>query len=278
MAEPWICAQCGTSNDPRTLTCGNCGTVVGSAVTPAAATPTTAAATPTSTPTWAPTTDPPATGAAAGQAFGFAATDGDATTSGWATAGGQPPGEPAGPPQSSWNVGAPAPGGPASVPPLWRRIPAGLVILLVLVVGGGVVGLVLNAGRASTGEINREGDMMATDLRVGDCFDFKDVSAEEITDVTAKPCTAEHEYELIYTDSMPSGDYPSDDTFNAFVEANCLPAFDAYVGLAYADSALDVSWLVPLPDAWNGGDKSVQCSVYDPENKLLIGSLKSSRR
>lgn len=278
MAEPWTCAQCGTSNDPRTLTCGNCGTVVGSAVTPAAATPGAA------TPTWTPTTDPPATdqpatGAAAGQAFGVAATDGDAPTSGWTTAAtGQPPGEPAGPPQSSWNVGQSAPGGAASAPPLWRRIPIGLVIFLVLLVGGGAVGFILNAGRASTGEINREGDMMATDLRVGDCFDFKDVSAEEITDVTAKPCTAEHEYELIYTDSMPSGDYPSDDTFNAFVEASCLPAFEAYVGLAYEDSALDISWLVPLPDAWGGGDKSVQCSVYDPGNKLLIGSLKSSRR
>ncbi len=269
MAEPWTCAQCGTSNDPRTLTCGNCGTVVGAAVTPAAgADPTTAT----------PTTDPPATGAAPGQAFGFAATQGDAPTSGWATAAtGQPPSEPAGPPLSSWNVGQSAPA-MSGKPPLWRRIPVGLVIFLVLLVAGGMGAFILNAGRASTGEINRAGDMMATDLRVGDCFDFKDVSAEEITDVTAKPCTAEHEYELIYTDSMPSGNYPADATFNAFVEANCLPAFDAYVGLAYADSALDVSWLVPLQDAWDGGDQSVQCSVYDPENKLLIGSLKGSRR
>lgn len=268
MAEPWICAQCGTGNDPRTITCGNCGTVVGSVTAAASETPVAAT----------PTTGPSAADTGVGQAHGFAASRDDAPTSGWtAAATGQPPGEPAGPPPSSWSVGASAPQESAAVP-FWRKIPAGLLIFVVLLVGGGVVGFVLNAGRASTGEINREGDMMATDLRVGDCFDFKDASAEEITDVTAKPCTAEHEYELIYTDSMPSGLYPTDDAFDAFVEANCLPAFDAYVGLAYADSALDVSWLVPLEDAWSGGDQSVQCSVYDPENTRLIGSLKSSRR
>ena len=240
MANEWTCARCSTENAERTLTCISCGMIQGAVVVPGSS---------------------PAPLAAASSAE----TDS------------QPAGEPVAPGTSSWSVGAQPSTGSASVP-IWRRVPVGLLLFLVLIVGGGIVGFILNAGRSSTGEIDRAGDMMATDLRVGDCFDFQDAAADEITDVTAKPCTTEHKYELIFTGSMPSGSYPSEADFDAFVETSCLPAFAEYVGLQYDESVLDISWLVPLADAWSGGDRSVQCSAYDPGVDRLTGSLKGSKR
>lgn len=178
----------------------------------------------------------------------------------------------------------PSPGWPTQADPLptaaptpfWRRIPIGLVIFGLLLAAGAIGGIITNAGRSDTGEIVNDGDMMATDLRVGDCFDLKDPTAEEISDVTARPCTDPHEYELIWTGSMAEGAYPPKSAFDAFMESNCFNAFDAYVGTAFEDSELDIYWLYPVEDGWNNGDRSVQCAAYHPTNSGLTSSLRAS--
>lgn len=165
---------------------------------------------------------------------------------------------------------------PPASPPLWRKLPIGWLLVGVLVFGGAIAGLVFNASRSSTGEINRSGDMTANDLRVGDCFDLKVPDAEEISDVTAHPCTEAHEYEVFYVGAMLDGDYPGDDALTNFVVENCGPAFDAYIGRAYTASQLDFSWLYPTSESWGEGDRSVQCAAYDPRETRLTISLKGS--
>ena len=186
--------------------------------------------------------------------------------------------EPGQPTPSYWSpAGAAFPDAAAATPkPFWRRIPIGLVLFVILLGGGAVASFVTNAGRSDTGEIVNDGDMMATDLRVGDCFDLKDPTAEEISDVTARPCTDPHQYELIWTGSMAEGAYPAKSAFDAFMESNCFSAFDAYVGTAFEDSVLDIYWLYPLEDGWNSGDRSVQCAAYHPNDEQLTGSVKAS--
>jgi hypothetical protein len=167
---------------------------------------------------------------------------------------------------------------PATELPLWRRIPIGWLVFGVLVVGGGASSWFFGASRSDSGEIARTGDMNAVDLRVGDCFDFKDPNADELEDVTAMPCAQEHEYELFYTGSMPAGAYPADAAFDDFVTANCDPAFAAYVGMDYQTSALEVDWLAPTADAWRDGDRSIQCAVSDPQAARRTGSLRGASR
>jgi hypothetical protein len=183
------------------------------------------------------------------------------------------------PPFSDWR---PYGGDQAQVPaapvPLWRRFPIGLVVFLVLVVGGGISSWYFGAGRADTGEIAKPGDLTATDLRVGDCFDLKDPTAEEIEDVAARPCAQAHEFELFFTGSLPEGAYPPQSVFDAYMQDNCMPAFLAFVGKAYEDSELDVYWLTPTTEAWGQGDRSVQCVVSHPRIHQLTESLKGSRR
>ena len=162
--------------------------------------------------------------------------------------------------------------------PLWRRIPIGLIVFLVLVVGGGISSWYFGAGRTDTGEIAKPGDLTATDLRVGDCFDLKDPTAEEIEEVAARPCAQAHEFELFFTGSLPEGAYPAQPVFEAYMQDNCMPAFVAFVGKVYEDSELDVYWLSPTTEAWRQGDRSVQCAVYHPRIHELTESLKGSKR
>jgi hypothetical protein len=255
MARGWKCSRCSTVNDESGVTCRGCGLIRGSAVLP---TVSDAPPTPGSTPVrpgWAaPRAEHDLEPASA------AADDPSADLPGWTAPGGEPADVPAAP------------------IPIWRRIPIGGLLATIVIVGGAVSGWYFAAGRSDTGEIAKSGDLMATELRVGDCFDLKEPEADEIGDVTARPCTEEHEYELYFTGSLPEGAYPAEAVFEEFVAANCDSAFTAYVGKAYQDSDLDVYWMFPTDEGWRDGDRSIQCAVFHPRVNRLTASLRGSNR
>jgi len=254
MAKSWKCPRCSTVNDESSITCTSCGLLQGSVFVPSAL-------------DGPPPVVPPlpATHGAVPQAN---------QSPQWASPAPAPtPADPA----ATTATTEPATG-PVPRAPIWRRIPIGGLIFLVLVFGGGISSLLFGAGRSDTGEIAKPGDLTAVDLRVGDCFDLKDPAATEIENVVARPCTQEHQYELFYTGSMPEGDYPPNSVIEVFMNNNCMPAFLAYVGKEYEASKLDLSWLSPTSDSWRQGDRSVQCSVYDPSADRLTGSLKGANR
>ena len=207
MARGWKCARCSNENGEGTLNCSNCGLIRGGVVVPSSyvppPTPPSVAPAPSNEP-WSPMPAP-----------------------GWNSGSGQAPAEtpatpspapvtPAEPDATAWAA-------PPTSTPLWRRLPIGGIFVLLLIVAGGVGGLIFNASRSETGEIVKEGDLTAIDLRVGDCFDLKDPSADLIEDVKAVPCTAEHEYEMVFTGSLAEGTYPSDDAFTAFFPRQLHP-------------------------------------------------------
>ena len=244
MAREWNCPRCSAKNSDDTLTCSACGLIRGSVVpTPQLAPP--------SAPSWAPREpdsprpiDVPVT---------------------------EPPGV---------DAGLAAPEAVPAAAPRRRRIPIRLVAIVAIIGAGLVAGWIINAGRSSTGEIVKSGDLVVSDLRVGDCFDLKDAAAEIHEKVTARPCGEEHEFELFYVGSLPEGPYPTDvDTsFGKFVQDNCGPAFESYVGKAYESSELEVFWFYPNGDSWAKGDRAVQCAVYHPRIHRLKESLKGSNR
>ena len=170
---------------------------------------------------------------------------------------------------------------PGPVPvPTRRRLPLRWILVGAFFLVPAIAGSIANSNwsRASTGEIAEGGDLFAADLRAGDCFDLKDPKAEQIDDVHAVPCTAEHEYETFFTGSMPAGTFPTQAATDAWISGNCEPAYKTYIGTAYQDSHLEVYILTPSSDAWNNGDRSVQCSVYDPSHERLTQSLKGAAR
>ena len=269
MAKTWKCARCSTVNPETRLTCTNCGLIQGSVVVPgsypsASSWRTEADASPTE-PSDA---QPPAAAPADGSLSDAAPVDTAPVDT---------------PPVAAWVTGSVAaqPGEAPAVPeakrPLWQRIP-GWLIVVALVGAGSVGGLIFHAGRAPTGEITKPGDLTAADLRVGDCWDLKDPEAEEIDDVTAGPCTSEHEFEMFFVATMPAGDYPGSEGFADYVSQTCIPAFEAYIGTAYDDSVLDIFWLEPTVEAWADGDRAVQCSAYHPRIHRLTESVKGSKQ
>jgi hypothetical protein len=142
----------------------------------------------------------------------------------------------------------------------------------------GAGGILFNAQRGDDGQVSRSGDMLVSDLRIGDCYDLKDASAEEVNDVTARPCAEPHGYELMFIGTVPGDAYPTDSAFEAWLERSCLPAFADYVGTEYLASALDIAWFSPTEGAWNDGDHAVQCAVYDPGDGQVTGALRNSNR
>jgi hypothetical protein len=266
MNERWTCTRCSAENEAWAVGCANCGTVRPNLSVarsqpdaPAPATPGSDAAVIEAQPPGPPPAQPTPT---------------------W----GQPSTSSAVPPEEIAAISGTAtptategyPPAPVAEVPFWKRLPLGLIVVGLFVGAGAIGGLIFNASRGSSGEITKSGDLSAVDLRVGDCFDLKDPSAEEIGDVTALPCTTEHEYELFFTGTMPEGSFPSDAGFEDWLNVNCVPAFGSYVGLAYESSELEIFWLQPTSEAWGQGDRSVQCAVYHPRIHRLTESLKGS--
>jgi hypothetical protein len=264
----WKCARCSTVNDESGISCSRCGLMRGSVVIqgpPDGPIGTESIPVERPTPDARPATQVPWTPDAPGAADPQprpAAADSPADVPSWMAPGGELPG----------------PEVPAAPVPLWRRLPIGGIIFAVLIIGGGISSLYFGAARNDSGEIAKSGDLTANNLRVGDCYDLKEPEADEIEDVTAKPCTEAHQYELYFTGAMPEGAYPAESVFEDYVVANCDPAFTGYVGKAYQDSLLDIYWLYPTDDSWRQGDRTVQCAVYDPKIPRLTASLKGANR
>lgn len=243
MGSQWKCLRCSTRNGADAFKCVHCGLLRGSAVPASFLTDVPPTVEPGAVPVGNSAIPESPTGGTQGQ---------DATPSAWV----QPE--------------------PVRV---WRRLlPFAIATVIFLAMAG--AGWYFAAQRSSTGEIERSGDLAASELRVGDCFDLKDPEAGEVEDVAARPCGEEHEYEVYFVGTMAEGAYPAnpDDAFSTYLKENCLPAFNAYVGKDYYDSELEIFWFYPMEEAWADGDRSIQCAVYHPRVHRLTGSLQDSMR
>ncbi len=206
----------------------------------------------------------------------FASNDAEATTCEQCSLerGADPASAPAGEegrPAGQWVSPQPAPGrslGQMALSYWWVAvIPAVLI-----------AGWWFSARRDDSGQIANSGNLQVQDLRAGDCFDLKDPEASEIDEVEAKPCTELHEFEMYHVVDMQSASYPTDAEFDAFIGQECLPAFSAYVGVAYRSSMLEVIPITPTSGSWDDGDHSVQCALYDPNNAQLTASMRDAAR
>jgi hypothetical protein len=118
----------------------------------------------------------------------------------------------------------------------------------------------------------------AGDLAVGDCFD-EPAGLTEIKDVQHHPCTESHTSEVIFVGDMAGSKdaYPSDEELRAFMEANCVPAFNSYTGRDYStDTELDFSTFIPTEEGWKGGDQEISCYVVRVDGAAQSHSVKKA--
>lgn len=175
---------------------------------------------------------------------------------------------------------------PAAPPPT-RRPRIGTLIRLgvvLFVAGGALVGWLGSADRDSDGVIIGAGVLEVDDLAVGDCFDDEeglspDGEAALISSIPAVPCEQPHDNEVFHVFTAQGGEVlPLPDQLAQQIGAECLPAFDAYVGTPYEDSELDFFTIEPTEDGWRAGDRDITCALYDLDLVPLEGSARLSNR
>jgi hypothetical protein len=115
-------------------------------------------------------------------------------------------------------------------------------------------------------------------LKEGDCFLYPDEGDTEISDVTTKACTEEHDAEIIGVTTVDGDEMPQSDALDAQAQDDCLAAFQDYVGTAYEDSTLGLTWLVPTQDSWDkADDREIVCVALTSDGSSLTSSVKDSR-
>lgn len=140
----------------------------------------------------------------------------------------------------------------------------------------GIVGLIVIGGLVLRPFLTGN----AGELKVGDCFDVPGPEVTEVDDVQHHPCDQDHTGEVIFVGDYPgsaSDGYPTEDDVFAYLEAQCIPAFQAYTGIAYADDQVhDIGWFQPTEEGWQNGDQGMICYAYRLDEAPFKGSLKAA--
>ncbi|GGI03877.1 septum formation family protein [Egicoccus halophilus] len=152
----------------------------------------------------------------------------------------------------------------------------------VVVLGIGAFSVFGQADRDDDGAIVEAGAVTADDLRVGDCFDdegtFETDETVQFEAVAGVPCTEPHDNEVFHEFELTGESLPSEEEIFTQVDAACLPAFDAFVGLAYEESELDLFPMWPTADSWRLGDRTATCALFALDGSTLQGSMRDSQR
>lgn len=131
---------------------------------------------------------------------------------------------------------------------------------------------------------------------VGDCFDRRRLEDEEgVQVVLVLDCSLPHEREvfaLVTVDDAllaqvappqeepptAAGPWPGDETLGEVARLACPRSFDAWAGVAYERSELEIAWLAPDAERWAEGSRTLACTVTDGGDGRLVGSMAGSGR
>jgi hypothetical protein len=118
------------------------------------------------------------------------------------------------------------------------------------------------------------------DLTVGTCFDdpADDVDLVTPDDIPVVECDSLHANEVFDSIDIGEGEFPGATAVQAQAETLCLDAFEAYVGVDYADSVLDFSWYFPTAESWTIGGTNIICFAYNTDLSGIAGSVEGTER
>ncbi|MDJ0906626.1 MAG: septum formation family protein [Woeseiaceae bacterium] len=148
-----------------------------------------------------------------------------------------------------------------------------LAAYVVAILGFGIYGAMTGVDRDDSGNIVGEGTLDAFQVRLGDCFDDPDVTADEFSSLPGVPCTEPHDNEAFAVFDLTMASYPENDIAD-ISQSSCIDRFEAYVGSDYQSSSLDVVTMFPSPESWAQDDREVVCALYDMSGAKLVGSVK----
>ncbi len=149
------------------------------------------------------------------------------------------------------------------------------LVALGFVLGAGLAGVGCTPSSAQDGTVRdkagsvvSDGEIGAFRIQVGDCL--RGVDAGMVATAQGTSCDRAHQYEVYHRYEFPEGDFPGDTIVGTTADTECLGAFEAFVGLNYADSIYGYTALQPMQDSWDRvGDREVLCLIgnYDGSDK-----------
>ena len=126
--------------------------------------------------------------------------------------------------------------------------------------------------RDASGAVTQQSETFVDDLEAGDCFSYTGGKGEEVDLVTAIPCTAPHESQVVVIFELPDGPYPGEDEVIDAAEKGCADKADPLLtDRAYDD--LEPGFLYPDSFTWRG-DRSITCTVEAPSGTTTGTALK----
>ncbi|HEX9762571.1 MAG TPA: septum formation family protein, partial [Acidimicrobiia bacterium] len=87
------------------------------------------------------------------------------------------------------------------------------------------------------------GGQSVFEMEVGMCFD--DVDVDEVTSVPTVDCSEPHDNEVFDIFDYTEAEYPGQDAMNDAAQQLCIDGFEAYVGITYQESELEVFAITP---------------------------------
>lgn len=119
-------------------------------------------------------------------------------------------------------------------------------------------------------------------LNVGDCLNDPAASLDpegQLADsIEAVSCDEPHDLEAYEIRTLPVGDFPGDAAIEELAQSTCLDAFEAFVGVPYEESELEVYYYYPFEDTWNhADDRTISCTVGTLTGRTT-GTLEGSNR
>lgn len=155
--------------------------------------------------------------------------------------------------------------------------------LVYAVIGLGFVAynVATEADRDASGVIVEEGNLGAFTFRLGDCFDntfaFESDEAGEVSSLPGVPCADPHDNEVYAVFDVEYAEFPGDEQMAEDAFGACRARFEAFVGLEYESSTLDIAALYPSTESWAMQDhREVVCAVYDMNGGKLTGSVQGA--
>ena len=137
------------------------------------------------------------------------------------------------------------------------------------------------ADRDASGAIVEQGNLGAFTIRLGDCFDntlaFESDEAGEVSSLPGVPCSGPHDNEVYAVFDVDHAEFPGDEQMAEDAFGACYARFEAFVGIEYESSTLDIAALYPSTESWAlQSDREVICAVYDMNGAKLTGSAEGS--
>jgi len=168
---------------------------------------------------------------------------------------------------------------------VWRAIGYGLAIVVARIspLGRPVATLVVAFAVAVLAtSCSRDDGESVIDLpptTIGTCVDFGDTIGADVTELPEVPCEDPHTHEIYAIKVVDADTYPGFDALEADAQAQCLGAFDDYVGISAFDSELFFSWLVPTLTSWDKyDDRQIICLIGEDNGAPLVGSVRNINR